>query len=115
MWASGGDISILCLPLSSVVILVNILISRFTTPHYIAALEDPPRPSHYLNLNLAHELWSDIKMPFLLVFEDQVPYLIRLFAAWSGFNAIVFWMLRLTARAFFDPSLGCQARDAFSW
>ena len=111
MWASGGHISILCLPLSSVVILVNILLSRFFTPHSIAGMEDPRRAQHYLNLNLAHELWSDIKMPFLLVLEDQVPYLVRLFAAWSSFNAIVFWLLRLVAYSFFEPSLGCQAQS----
>lgn len=72
-------------------------------------MTDPPRPQHYLNLNLAYELWTDIQMPFLLIFEDQLPYLIRLFVAWSFFNVIVFWMLHLIAILCFKPSLQCLA------
>ena len=54
----------------------------------------PPQPtSLYLNLNLAHELWSDIPFKFLRYGEESVPYLVRLLVVWFLCNILVYGLL----------------------
>ena len=49
--------------------------------------------SLYLNLNLAHELWSDIPFKFLRYGEESIPYLIRLLVVWFICNTLVYGLL----------------------
>ncbi|KAL7523016.1 hypothetical protein ACHAWF_000321 [Thalassiosira exigua] len=51
----------------------------------------------YLNVNLSHELWQDIKIGFLRqsVDHQQMPmYLLKLNLWWQMFNFVCFWMLK---------------------
>ncbi len=114
LYASGSGLHPLSFPLSVLLVLVNVLLSRLLTPHSIASTDDADdetkkkHPPHYLNLNLAYELWSDIKnFPFLFVLEDRLPYLFRLFVAWWSFNAIVFAFLSYISTRMFGPPLIC--------
>ena len=72
---------------------VNVLLSRWMTPHHI---ERPKMGPKYLNVNLAHELWKDIKFDLLQINYDDPPaglYLFRLLWRWHGFNTIVYGLL----------------------
>lgn len=114
MWASDGALDWRALPLSFFVVAINVVLSRWMTPHWI---EFPPRDSGrrkdggdgdlnddrggvhvekdvlYLNLNLAHELWTDLNIDFLLIGEGSIPYLIRLLMWWFLCNSAVFGVL----------------------
>jgi len=71
----------------------NVLLSRWMTPSHI---ESPGAEPKYLNINLAHELWKDIKFDILQINYDDPPaglYLFRLLWRWQGFNTIVFGIL----------------------
>ncbi len=107
LWAGGGAIHHNSLPLSFVVVSVNVILSRLLTPHSIAATDDGSQSSHYLNLNLAYELWPDIKVPLLLIWEDRIPYLVRLLLAWWFFNAVVFVFLCILSVQILGPTLQC--------
>lgn len=41
--------------------------------------------------------FTDIKIKYLLVFEDRLPYLFRLFVVWLSFNSIVFGLLYIAS------------------
>ena len=48
----------------------------------------------YLNVNLSHELWKDIKFSFVQIQHDDPStglYLFRLLWRWQVFNGIVFF------------------------
>ncbi len=91
MWATEG-VHVLALPLSGVVVTVNVLLSRWMTPISIQ-FNGKHEKDLYLNLNMAHELWKDIKFEFLMVGQDTVPYLIRLLIGWFLCNILVFGFL----------------------
>jgi hypothetical protein len=84
----------LALPLSFVIMTTNVLLSRWLTP---ATIDYGPHVEQkYLNVNLSHELWKDIKFPFLQINYDDPPaylYLYRLLWRWTSFNVIVFTFL----------------------
>ena len=92
IWASDG-MHLLSLPLSYYIVVSNVLLSRWMTPRTVETFVKDQKYESYLNVNLSHELWTDIKMKFLLVFEDRLPYLFRLFVGWLTFNSVVFALL----------------------
>jgi hypothetical protein len=94
---------LISLPLSGFVVVSNVLLSRWMTPHSIAVGKE----IKYLNINMAHELWTDIKMKFLLVYEDRFPYLVRLFVIWFTFNSIVFGLLFFASEKLLGPAPLC--------
>jgi len=56
-----------------------------------------PRFEKYLNVNLSHELWQDIKVPILRRHGDNqtMPvYILRLNLWWSFFNLLCFLLLK---------------------
>ena len=58
----------------------------------------------YLNVNLSHELWKDIKIQLLQINYDDPPallYIFRLLWRWQGFNTIVYFTLVLLGKVFF--------------
>lgn len=84
---------ILALPLSFAVMVLNVGLSRWMVPQQIVFGKMPPR---YLNVNLGHELWKDIRISYVQINYDDPPvwtYLSRLFLRWEGLNAIVFAVL----------------------
>jgi hypothetical protein len=90
------------LPLSAVIMVLNVTLSRCMTP---AAIEVEYREKgtakllhKYLNVNLSHALWKDIKISWLQINYDNPPallYLWRLLWRWEAFNVLVFGVLRL--------------------
>ena len=83
--------------LSIFVVVIHVLLSRFFTPHCIHGKDDDskkdPQRYRYLNVNLSHELWRDITIPFLQISIDNPPcwvYLFRLLWRWQLFNWLVF-------------------------
>lgn len=93
------------LPLSAVIMVINVTLSRFMTPAAIEVVDpkscDKKKPKlleKYLNVNLSHALWKDIKISCLQINYGEPPalvYLWRLLWRWEGFNIIVFGLLRL--------------------
>jgi hypothetical protein len=97
------------LVLSYYVVVVHVLLSRWLTPHHISSRHPTVQNDdggekktnknngiddyRYLNVNLAHELWQDITIPFLQISKDNPTcwvYLFRLLWRWQLFNTIVF-------------------------
>lgn len=97
------------LPLSAVIMVINVTLSRFMTPAAIELVESKscgkPKVLHkYLNVNLSHALWKDIKISCLQINYDNPParvYLWRLLWRWEGFNILVFGLLRLICNFLF--------------
>lgn len=97
------------LVLSYYVVVVHVLLSRWLTPHYISSSNQTIQRDEkntydnkdtnnyrYLNVNLAHELWQDITIPFLQISKDNPTcwvYLVRLLWRWQLFNTLVFIVL----------------------
>lgn len=90
LWANVESLHVLTLPLSALAVIVNVSLSRLLIPHWIAASERDKLAEHYLNVNLAYEVWSDVKVPILYIFEDRIPHLIRLFVLASIFNVMAY-------------------------
>lgn len=81
--------------LSIYIVVIHVLLSRWMTPGCIQSGNDKKDPQHYryLNVNLSHELWRDISLPFLQISIDNPPcwlYLFRLLWRWQLFNGIMF-------------------------
>lgn len=86
--------------LSAYVVSVHVLLSRWLTPRRIEAVVGADgesgkslKESRYLNVNLSHELWRDIKFSALQISIDNPPcciYLFRLLWRWQLFNGLVF-------------------------
>lgn len=95
-------------PLSVFIVTLSVLLSRWMTP-FIIFCEDSggecseekerkkrPRREKYLNINLSHEVWKDIKFGFLQICEDDpgaLLYLCRLVLRWQIFNLCTFSLL----------------------
>lgn len=92
--------------LSVVIVTIQVLLSRWLTPHRIQLIEcdadtkeglngtpEDPTRYRYLNVNLSHELWRDISFSFLQISKDDPPvlvYLFRLLWRWQVLNFLVF-------------------------
>ena len=60
----------------------------------------------YLNVNLSHELWKDIKIEALQIKHDDPTvwvYLFRLLWRWQVFNGIVFVLVLYPLSLLFYP------------
>lgn len=107
LYGSGGTkLHVLAYPLSLVCMTANVLLSRFMTPSHVAITTvgynfKSTTGTKYLNINLSHALWKDIKFGFLQINYDDPPaplYLFRLLWRWHGFNTIVFGLLYALCR-----------------
>ena len=96
LWASQG-----CHPLSLIlsyfVVSINVLLSKWLTPISICFSGMEKQEVTYMNINLSHELWTDIKFGFLLAGEELLPYLIRLQVGWFLCNTAVFGFLYMVS------------------
>lgn len=82
----------MALPLANLAIWANVVPSRLLTPFTIHIGE---KERIYMNLNLAYEMWPDVKIPILFVFKDTLPYLVRMFGWGVTFNTSVYFVLHL--------------------
>lgn len=114
-YAENGPITWKSFQLSVYIVTCHVMLSRWLTPHVIQcetkttatktsngsngksangiAKDTDPNHYRYLNVNLSHELWRDIKLPFLQVSKDNPTafiYFIRLLMRWNLFNALAF-------------------------
>ncbi|CAB9508071.1 expressed unknown protein [Seminavis robusta] len=109
MTTSGGDYPFpSSYMLSFLLMVLNVCLSRAMIPADIqiplAVKGEVKMQTKYLNVNLSHELWKDIKFEWLQINYDNPPvflYLFRLLWRWQGFNTIVFVTLWLLGRVFF--------------
>jgi hypothetical protein len=93
LYSCGGQLHMLALPLSFILMTTNVCLSRSMIPSHTTTA--------YLNVNLSHELWKDITFDLLQINYDDPPvfvYLFRLLWRWQGFNTIVFGILYLICR-----------------
>ena len=110
LFCAGTELTWDSFTLSVYIVVIHVLLSRWLTPHHIQIVGDNSRmieqdgknnhrkkedlhSYRYLNVNLSHELWQDITLPFLQISKDQPPcwrYLFRLLWRWQLFNALVF-------------------------
>mmetsp|Transcript_34317 Transcript_34317/g.38417 ORF Transcript_34317/g.38417 Transcript_34317/m.38417 type:complete len:298 (-) Transcript_34317:818-1711(-) len=98
-WGCGGVFHWLAIPLSGIVIILNVFLSRWMTP--ISILGEDDEKSLYLNINLSHEMWRDVTFfnP-----TPYAPYLVRLIFWWYLTNVIVFAILCGISRLFYYGS-----------
>ena len=107
LWGARG-MHALAFPLSFIVMIANVCTARFTTPFHLH--DGKTEPSKYLNVNLSHELWKDIKFKLLQINYDDPPvpvYLFRLLWRWEGFNLAVFIILYGICQAIFGDAPVC--------
>lgn len=93
LFGVGGPLPLKCFPLSFLYMSLNVILSRVTTPAFVRLKKEI-----YLNVNLSHALWKDIKFDILQINYDDPPpilYLFRLLWRWQGFNGVVFALLWL--------------------
>ena len=102
LYAIGGRMQWAAYPLSALVVTIHVLLSRCLTPFTIrwnrrvdgriSNVED----DKYLNINLSHEVWKDIKFGFVQIKRDNpsvATYLFRLLWRWNLFNLATFAFL----------------------
>lgn len=84
-----------------------VLLSRWLTPfglNPISSATKKQRFEKYMNVNLSHELWQDIKIGILRRQADNQPttvYLVRLILWWQLFNLLCFLLLRSMIKVLF--------------
>lgn len=100
--SAAGGVHVAAFPLGVVIVVVNVVLSRWLTPFQI--------PSKYLNVNLSHELWRDVKLDILQINYDDPPlflYLFRLLWRWQCFNFLVFVVLYTVSYSVYGPAPTC--------
>lgn len=105
--ATGGQVPFLALPFSFILMIANVCLSRMMVPPSLCHT-DTAKKDHiqnkYLNVNLSHELWRDIKIKLIQINYDDPPaplYLFRLLWRWQGFNTIAYYALVLLCKLIF--------------
>ena len=98
----------LSLPLSMVVLVTNVLLSRWMTPLEIVH----GKQSKYINANVAHELWKDIKLswPILKISDGKSRvafYLFTLLWKWNVLNCLIFLVLYVPSIYIFGEAPIC--------
>lgn len=106
IYGAGCELNYNSYVLSSYVVTVQVLLSRWLTPHHIQIesklshqnFQSDPTKYRYLNVNLSHELWRDISFTFLQISKDSPScsiYLFRLLWRWQLLNWVVFVVVLL--------------------
>jgi len=78
-------------PLSIYIVIIHVLLSSWMTPPVLVRKDNTVEK--YMNINLSHHLWKDIKFEFLQIEYDKpskLLYLFRLLWRWQALNLIVF-------------------------
>lgn len=96
---AAGGVHVAAFPLSVIIVIVNVVLSRWLTPFQL--------PTKYLNVNLSYELWRDVKIEILQINYGDPPlflYLFRLLWRWLCFNFLVFLLLYSVSYCIFGPA-----------
>lgn len=93
LWVSGGVFHWLALPLSFVLVPISVFISHSMTPVAIRTSKEDDGQDLYLNINLSHEMWADVKLRIFLIGERKFPYVVRLISWWYILNILTFSIL----------------------
>lgn len=102
MYAVGGQLQLESCVLSVYVVTSHVLLSRWLTPFTMRGIhkndndEAKNYEDKYLNVNLSHEVWKDIKFEFVQIKKDNPStgkYLFRLLLRWNLFNCATFAFL----------------------
>ena len=97
--ACGGVMVPPSLFLSLVLTVTAICLSRILTPSEIRVGK---KQCKYMNINLAHEMWTDIKIPFFQInCENWALYLFRAIWRWQAFNTLMFGLLTALCKIWF--------------
>mmetsp|Transcript_4253 Transcript_4253/g.12005 ORF Transcript_4253/g.12005 Transcript_4253/m.12005 type:complete len:305 (-) Transcript_4253:605-1519(-) len=99
--AVGGRMHGASYPLSVFVVTSHVLLSRWLTPFTIRRRKGHETittnvEDKYLNVNLSHKVWKDIKFGFVQIQRDNPSagkYLFRLLLRWNLFNLATFAFL----------------------
>mmetsp|Transcript_412 Transcript_412/g.891 ORF Transcript_412/g.891 Transcript_412/m.891 type:complete len:291 (-) Transcript_412:89-961(-) len=92
MWVNGSIFHWLAIPLSFVVVPVSVFISHTMIPVAIRTKQDDDRDV-YLNINLSHEMWADVKLRIFKIGEKTFPYVFRLVCWWYILSSLTFGIL----------------------
>lgn len=106
IYGAGCELNFASYVLSLYVVVVQVFLSRWLTPHHIQLessvshqkFRSDPAKYRYLNVNLSHELWRDISFSFLQISKDSpscLIYLFRLLWRWQLLNLVVFVVVLL--------------------
>lgn len=102
LFFGAGEVNFDSYFLSIHVVLIQVILSRWLTPHHIRNtsfasdlhnMQSDPIEYRYLNVNLSHEVWKDISFSFLQISVDKPSYwlyLFRLLWRWQLLNLLVF-------------------------
>jgi len=88
-------------PLSISIVITNVCLSRWLTPFVLNMNKHDKEEGmqcKYMNVNLSHELWKDIKFSFLQISYDNPStfiYLFRLIWKWQVLNMLIFLFVLL--------------------
>lgn len=100
LWASGGIFHWLALPLSFVIVPISVFISHSMIPVVIRINGE----ELYLNINLSHEMWTDVKFGIFLIGKGKFPYALRLCCWWYILNILTFAILYGISKVFKNES-----------
>ena len=96
--------------LSVIVVTIHVLLSRLLTPFAIQGRirtdnqTTKVETDKYLNVNLSHEVWKDVKIGFVQIKHDNPSvrtYLFRLLLRWNIFNLVSFAFLYVLTAVLF--------------
>ena len=104
IYGAGGNLDFGSYLMNIVTVFSHVVLSRWLTPfgmkpkHDSISKNSKQHYEKYLNVNLSHELWQDIKISLLRRQGDNqttVVYIIRLNLWWQLFNFMCFLLLKL--------------------
>ena len=110
LFAVGGRMQWSSYFLSVIVVTIHVLLSRLLTPFAIQGRirtdnqTTKVETDKYLNVNLSHEVWKDVKIGFVQIKHDNPSvrtYLFRLLLRWNIFNLVSFAFLYVLTAVLF--------------
>ena len=108
LYGSGQPLTFDSYKLNVVIVATNVLLSRWLTSESIMIaskdesqeqlenVRQDPSKYRYLNVNLSHSLWRDIKIRFVQISRDDPGcflYMFRLLLRWQVFNLMTFVLI----------------------
>jgi hypothetical protein len=108
LYAVGAQLHWASYLLSVYAVTFHVLLSRWLTPFTIERRrkgndKNTNEVNKYLNVNLSHEVWKDIKFGFVQIKHDNPSaskYIFRLLLRWNLFNCVSFAFLYSITRCY---------------
>lgn len=99
LFSSRSKMKLSAYPLAFLIMIVNVLLSRLLTPPDVKTKQG----TFYLNVNLSHSVWKDIKFQCLQINEEKaLQYMVQLLWRWQSFNTAIFIILYTFCQYFFE-------------